>query len=257
LNYLKKANESIIEVEELQMRFGEIEVHNDISFTVRRGNIVALIGGSGSGKSTILKEIIGLLRPTSGKALLFGKDVWKATSEELREIRSRIGVLYQNGALFSGLTVAENVAVPLVEKKIFSQNLIQNIVYLRLALAGLSANTASKMPSELSGGMVKRVALARALSLEPEVLFLDEPTSGLDPINARAFDRLTRTLCDSLGLTVFIVTHDLDTLLSITDQVIVLDSGRVLGDGPVEEIMNINNSWLQDYFSSKRSNVSN
>ncbi len=247
--------DSVIEVENVVTRFGDKVVHDGVTFSVRRGTIAALIGGSGSGKSTVLREIIGLLPPSAGKVSLFGKDVWQQEPEDLRMLRSRIGVLFQNGALFSALNVGENVAVPLEEQAAgFSDETIAAIVQLRLALAGLSADTVSKMPSELSGGMRKRVALARALALEPEILFLDEPTSGLDPINARAFDTLVRTLCDGLGLTIFIVTHDLDTLLSITDQVVVLDEGKVLIDAPVEEVVKLDHPWVQEYFSSRVTN---
>lgn len=244
-------NNFILELDSIVTRFGEHYVHRGVTFKVRRGTIIALIGGSGSGKSTVLREIIGLLRPAEGKVLLFGEDVWSLEIEDLNHLRNRFGVLFQNGALFSALNVGENIAVPLREQTDFSDELICSIVQLRLALAGLPADTVRKMPSELSGGMRKRVALARALALEPEMLFLDEPTSGLDPINARAFDKLVRTLCDSLGLTVFLVTHDLDTLIGITDQVVILDEGKVLADGPVEVVSHVDHPWVREYFSSR------
>ena len=242
--------DSVIEVDSIVTRFGSAVIHNGISFKVRRGTIMALIGGSGSGKSTVLREIIGLLRPTSGTASLLGRDVWNSSSQEASGLRMRYGVLFQNGALFSALTSGENIAVPLREQAHVSEKLIPDLVSLRLKLVGLPAGTAVKMPSELSGGMKKRVALARALALDPEVVFLDEPTSGLDPISARGFDSLIRTLCDSLGLTVFLVTHDLDTILSITDQVVVLDQAKVIADGPVDEVKKIDHPWIKDYFSS-------
>jgi len=223
-----------------------------VSFSVERGVIAALIGGSGSGKSTLLREIIGLQAPSGGKVTLLGKDVWQASAEEQNALRHRYGVLFQNGALFSALTVGENVAVPLREQTTFSAELISSIVQLRLGLTGLDENVAAKMPSELSGGMRKRVALARALALEPEVLFLDEPSSGLDPINARTFDNLVRTLCDSLGLTVFMVTHDLDSIIGIADQVIVLENGRVVANGPLDTVMKTENPWIKEYFSSRQ-----
>lgn len=244
-------NNTVIAVERVATRFGTKYVHQDLSFTVKRGNIVALIGASGSGKSTVLREIIGLLRPTSGRVFLFGHDVWNLSDAELNPLRNRFGVLFQNGALFSALNVGENIAVPLQEQTTMSEEMIGCIVHLRLALAGLSTDTCLKMPSELSGGMRKRVALARALALEPEMLFLDEPTSGLDPINARSFDNLVRTLSRSLGLTIFMVTHDLDTLINITDQVIVLDEGKVLADGRVEEVSRVEHPWVKEYFSSR------
>jgi phospholipid/cholesterol/gamma-HCH transport system ATP-binding protein len=245
-----RPNQPAISVEEVVTRFGAATIHNGISFRVEAGTIVALIGGSGSGKSTVLKEIIGLIRPSSGRINLLGSDVCQASTHEMSALRMRYGVLFQNGALFSALTSGENIAVPLREQAQVSEALIKELVSLRLELVGLSAATAVKMPSELSGGMRKRVALARALALDPEVVFLDEPTSGLDPISARAFDALIRTLCDSLGLTVFLVTHDLDTILSITDQVIVLDRGKIIADGPIEEVRQVDHPWIKDYFSS-------
>lgn len=243
-------NRAAISVEEVVTRFGTATIHNGISFRVEAGTIVALIGGSGSGKSTVLKEIVGLLRPSGGRINLLGTDVWEASPRETSALRMRYGVLFQNGALFSALTSGENIAVPLREQAHVQEARINELVSLRLELVGLSASTAVKMPSELSGGMRKRVALARALALDPEVVFLDEPTSGLDPISARAFDSLIRTLCDSLGLTVFLVTHDLDTILSITDKVIVLDRGKIIADGPIEAVRQVEHPWIKDYFSS-------
>ncbi len=244
------SNQDLINVDSVVTRFGENAVHDGISFTVQRGLVFALIGGSGSGKSVLLKEILGLQKPDSGTLSVFGENIVKSTEEQLQKIRSRIGVLFQNGALFSAINAAENIGVPLREQSDLPESLIETITNLRLQFTGLSPDTADKMPSELSGGMRKRVALARALALEPELLFLDEPTSGLDPINARAMDKLIRTLCDNLGLTVFIVTHDLDTLWGIVDQVVVLGEGKIIAQGTVEEISKSNNQWVQDYFSS-------
>ncbi len=201
-----------------------------------RGAVIALIGGSGTGKSVLLREIIGLLRPQAGRIELFGQSVWNATPAQMNALRRRFGVLFQDGALFSSLSVEDNVATPLFEHTDLPHATCRQLARLKLALAGLPADTAGKRPSELSGGMRKRVALARALALDPELLFLDEPTSGLDPISARAFDSLIRLLADSLGLTVFLVTHDLDTLFSIIDRVIVLSDGRVLGSGTLAEL---------------------
>lgn len=242
--------QDLVIVDSVVTRFGENIVHDGISFTVQRGKVFALIGGSGSGKSVLLKEILGLQKPTSGSLSVFGENIWESSEEQLQKIRSRIGVLFQNGALFSGINAGENIGVPLHEQAKLPENLINIITELRLLFTGLSRDTAKKMPSELSGGMRKRVALARALALEPELLFLDEPTSGLDPINARAMDKLIRTLCDNLGLTVFIVTHDLDTLWGIVDEVVVLGDGKILAQGSVEEISKSNNQWVKDYFSS-------
>lgn len=243
--------EPVIEVQGVKTRFGNKFVHRGIDFRIERGEVAAIIGGSGSGKSTVLKEIIGLLEPTEGRIRLLGTDVWNATSEEMTSLRHRFGVLFQNGALFSALTVGENVAVPFREQTTLSENLIEQLVELKLSLTGLEEGTSKKMPSELSGGMRKRVALARALALEPDILFLDEPTSGLDPINARAFDHLVRTLCDSLGLTVVMVTHDLDTIVSIVDRLIVIDEGKVLAEGSVEEVRKLDHEWVQSYFSTR------
>ncbi len=243
--------EEVIEVRNVVTRFDDLTVHDGVSFKVERGTIVALIGGSGTGKSTLLREIIGLLPPTGGETYLFGKNVWNVSLDELDVLRDRFGVLFQNGALFSALNVGENVAAPLREQTDTPEELIDDIVELRLALVGLGPEIATKMPSELSGGMRKRVALARALALEPEVLFLDEPTSGLDPINARAFDSLIQTLCHALGLTVFMVTHDLDTICTTAERIIVLDSGKVLADGKLEQIVRVDNPWIKEYFSSR------
>lgn len=244
--------ESVIEADRIVTRFGTKTIHNGVTFSVKRGTLVAVIGESGTGKSVLLREIIGLLRPTAGTARLFGVDMWTSDEDQLTAVRRRIGMLFQDGALFSALTVGENIAVPLVEQTDIPADVRETLIELRLALTGLSADTACKMPSELSGGMRKRVALARALALEPEVLFLDEPTSGLDPINARAFDTLVRTLCDSLGLTIFLVTHDLDTLSSIIDRIIVLGSGKVIADGPVAQVAELDHPWIREYFSSRR-----
>ncbi|MCB0322608.1 MAG: ABC transporter ATP-binding protein [Bdellovibrionales bacterium] len=244
-------SQPIIEVQGIETRFGTQYVHRGVSFAVHPGQVVALIGSSGTGKSVLLREIIGLLKPTAGKAFLFGEDVWEASESELAALRRRFGVLFQNGALFSALTVGENIAAPLREQTDLNEALIRSIVQLRLGLVGLKPEVTQKMPSELSGGMRKRVALARALALEPELLFLDEPTSGLDPISARAFDTLVRTLSDSLGLTVFMVTHDLDSIESIAEHLIVLDKGKVLAEGTVAEVARVDHEWIRDYFSSR------
>jgi len=243
--------ENVLEVRDIVTRFGVDVVHDGVSFAVRRGEVVALIGGSGTGKSVLLKEMIGLLRPTSGSVHLLGTDVCRSSEEEMNGLRRRFGMLFQDGALFSSLSVAENIAVPLREHTDLPDALIAPLVGFKLSLVGLSPDTGRKTPAELSGGMRKRVALARALALEPEILFLDEPTSGLDPIGARAFDSLVRALSDSLGLTVFMVTHDLDTLLSIVDRTIALSTGKVIADGPVAAVMRSDHPWIQEYFSAR------
>ena len=245
------ASEVVIDVDAVVTRFGRQTVHDGVSFQVRRGELVALIGGSGSGKSVLLREIIGLHRPRAGTIRLLGTDVWNAGTEELQAVRRRFGMMFQEGALFSSLDVAANVATPLREHADVPADLLDALVALRLSLAGLPPEAGRKMPSELSGGMKKRAAIARALALEPEVLFLDEPTSGLDPITARAFDRLLAFLCHDLGITVLLVTHDLDTLLTIAERVIVLGSGRVVADGTLEQITKVDDDWIRSYFSGR------
>src|SRR5215470_10138903 len=225
---------TVLEVDGVVTRFGTQTIHNGVSFTLQRGQLVALIGGSGTGKSVLLREIVGLLRPSAGTVRLLGTDIWNASAAELSAVRRRFGMMVQDGALFSSLDVAHNVAVPLIEHTDLRGEVLWPLVQLRIGLAG---------------GMRKRAAIARALALEPEVIFLDEPTSGLDPITARAFDKLVRFLVDDIGVTVFLVTHDLDTLLTVVDRVIVLARGKVLADGPVREVMQTNDGWVQSYFS--------
>ncbi len=239
----------VIEVDGIVTRFGANTVHDGVSFTVARGTLAALIGGSGTGKSVLLREIIGLHRPSAGRVRVLGTDIWHAPAAEVAAVRRRFGMTFQDGALFSSLTVAQNVAVPLAEHTAIGAPMRNEIVRLRLAQAGLHADVGPKMPSELSGGMRKRVALARALALEPEILFLDEPTSGLDPTTARAFDALVRSLVDDLGITVFLVTHDLDSLLTVVDRLIVLAEGKLLSDGPVADIVHLDHAWIRSYFA--------
>ncbi len=241
--------EPVIEIESIVTRFGSQVVHNGVSLTIRPGELVALIGGSGTGKSVLLREVIGLQRPNAGRVRLLGTDVWASNGPALTAMRRRFGMMFQDGALFSSLDVAANVATPLLEHADVPADLLGPLVDLRLSLAGLPAEVGAKMPSELSGGMRKRAAIARALALEPEVLFLDEPTSGLDPITARAFDRLLQFLCHDLGITVLIVTHDLDTLLSIAERIIVLGNGKVVADGSLAEVTAVDDAWIQSYFS--------
>ena len=243
---------AVIEVESIVTRFGTQTVHGGVSFAVERGTLVGMIGASGSGKSVLLREMIGLHRPTAGRVRLLGTDMWGAEPHELDAVRRRFGMMFQDGALFSSLTVAQNVAVPLREHTRLAPATIDALVALRLLQAGLGVDAGAKMPSELSGGMRKRAAVARAIALEPEILFLDEPTSGLDPITARAFDRLVRSLVDDLGLTVFLVTHDLDTLLTVVDRLIVLAGGTVLADGTVPEVMAVEDDWIREYFAVRR-----
>ena len=242
--------EEILKLDNIYSKYEYKEIHKGITLSLEPGKVTALIGGSGSGKSTLVKIVLGLLKQSSGKVTLFGKDLDSLDEEGHQELRNRYGVLFQNGALFSALTVAENIAVPLKERTNFSESDIQEIVALRLGLAGLESKDGNLMPSELSGGMRKRAALARALALEPELLFLDEPTSGLDPINARAFDDLIDTLSESLQLTVLMVTHDLSSINSVADRLLVLDQGKLIANGTVPEVRSINHPWIKEYFSA-------
>jgi len=247
------APEWVIDARGIVTRFGKQVVHNGLDLQIRRGELVALIGGSGTGKSVLLREIIGLHRPDSGSVKLLGTDVWTASPDMLATVRRRFGMMFQEGALFSSLTVAANIATPLREHFSLPEDLLDELVRLRLALAGLPPDAAGKMPSQLSGGMVKRAAIARAIALEPEVLFLDEPTSGLDPITARAFDQLLAFLNRDLGITVLLVTHDLDSLVGIARRIVVLGQGRVIADGSLAEITAVDDPWIQSYFSSRAS----
>jgi phospholipid/cholesterol/gamma-HCH transport system ATP-binding protein len=241
--------DEVVQVDSLVTRFGAQLVHDRVSFSVRRGELIALIGGSGTGKTVLLREILGLARPAAGRIELLGTDVWACPPVQLSVLRRRLGVLFQDGALFSSLTVGENVAIPLRENTSLPQSVIAPLVGFKLALAGLPPGTGAKSPAQLSGGMRKRVGLARALALEPELLFLDEPTSGLDPVSAREFGRLLRVLADSLGLTVFLVTHDVDLLVDVATRVLALAAGKIIADGPVQEVKRAPDPWLRAYFS--------
>lgn len=243
--------EFVLEADDIHTRMGGHWLHRGVSFSVPRGQVVALIGASGTGKSVLLRECIGLLRPDGGRVRLFGEDIWGIPRARLNAVRARFGVLFQEGALFSSLTVAQNVAAPLQEHTDLPAPLRDELVAMKIRLAGLPSDACDKRPSELSGGMKKRAALARALVLEPELLFLDEPTSGLDPISAREFDHLLRVLCDSLGLTALIATHDLDSLWGMVDRVIVLYRGRVIADGPVDQVAATDHEWIRSYFAAR------
>ena len=244
--------QALAEASHVVTRLGGKTIHRGVSLRVEQGEITALIGGSGTGKSVLLRVLCGLLVPVSGHAWLFGKDVAAAArSGEINQLRTRFGMLFQDGALFSNLTVEQNVAAPLLEHTRLPRATCFDLARLKLSMVGLPPDAGDKLPDELSGGMRKRAALARALALDPELLFLDEPTSGLDPVSARAFDQLLRTLCDNLGLTALLITHDLDTLLSIADTIIVLANGKVLGAGDLAFIRQLDDPWLQSYFASR------
>lgn len=242
----------IVEVRGLRNQFGSHVVHQGLDLDIRRGEILGVVGGSGSGKSVLLRAIVGLQRPAAGSVRVFGEDVLALAPERRAHIERRFGVLFQRGALFTSLTVIENIAVPLIEHIGLPRAEAERLAGLKLALAGLPAEAGSRYPSELSGGMVKRAALARAIALDPDILFLDEPTAGLDPIAAGAFDQLILTLRDALGLTVFLVTHDLDTLYTITDRIAVLAEKRVLIADRLEVVAQADNPWIQEYFHGPR-----
>lgn len=241
-----------VQVRGLETRFGQTWVHRGIDLAVPAGEVVALVGGSGSGKTTLLRQMVGLLRPTAGEVSLFGEPLFAGSRAEQLERRRRFGMLFQHGALFSALNVFANVAFPLREIGITDEAMLQDLVRLKLAMVELEADVALRMPAELSGGMVKRVALARALALEPELLLLDEPTAGLDPDRSSGFVRLIRALHQALGLTVVLVTHDLDTLAALASRVAVLAEGRILAFGPLDEIMNVQDPFIERFFHSDR-----
>ncbi len=242
-----------IRVRGLRNSFGEQVVHENLDIDVRRGEIVGVVGGSGTGKSVLMRAILNLRRPQAGSIEVLGVNALSEDRQARLAVERNTGVLYQNGALFSSLTVAENVAVPLLEHhKQLPPDLVADLAILKIRLSGLPDNAAGKTPSQLSGGMRKRAALARALALDPPLLFLDEPTAGLDPIGAAAFDELIRTLQQSLGLTVFLITHDLDTLYTICDRVAVIADRRVLINAPLAEVEKFDHPWVQEYFHGPR-----
>jgi phospholipid/cholesterol/gamma-HCH transport system ATP-binding protein len=246
------AHEKVIEVHGLRNQFGAQVVHENLDLDVYRGEIIGVVGGSGSGKSVLLRSIIGLNRPAAGSVKLLGEEMTRVSDRRRAEIERRCGVLFQNGALFSSLSVADNVMVPMREHFDLPLALMQRLAALKLALAGLQTDAGAKFPSELSGGMVKRAALARSIALDPDILFLDEPTAGLDPIGAAAFDQLILTLRESLGLTVFLITHDLDTLYTICDRVAVISQKRVLVADVLAKVERYDDPWVQDYFQGPR-----
>jgi phospholipid/cholesterol/gamma-HCH transport system ATP-binding protein len=246
------AREPVIEVRGLVNRFGDQTVHDGLDLDVWRGEILGIVGGSGSGKSVLLRSIIGLIRPQAGEIRVFGTDVVRASEAELMRLEERWGVLFQDGALFSSLTVLENVMVPMQEHLTLEPAMLRELAALKIAMVGLPPEAGAKYPAELSGGMRKRAGLARALALDPEIVFLDEPTAGLDPIGAAAFDELIVRLQRALGLTVFLVTHDLDTLHAVCDRIAVLADGKVLVSGTMADMMRVEHPWVREYFHGPR-----
>jgi phospholipid/cholesterol/gamma-HCH transport system ATP-binding protein len=242
----------VIRVTGLTTRFGQHVVHRDLDLSVMRGEILCIVGGSGSGKSTLLREMLGLDKPTSGTIELYGVKLADLGAERLLALRRYSGVLYQRGALFSALTVFENIALPLRELHAFDEELIREIALLQLERVGLSRNDAYLLPAELSGGMIKRVALARALALEPRTAFLDEPTAGLDPESSETFVALIKELHRELQLSVVMVTHDLDTLIALADRVAVLADRQVIVAAPIQEVIRVPHPFIQHYFLGER-----
>ena len=247
-----QAGTPVIEVSHVATTFGSAVVHTDVSFTIHQGEVFAIAGGNGCGKSTLLREIIGLLVPSKGTISLFGVDSRKLEESNGQPIHRRFGVMFQHGALFSSLTLEENVAVPLREHTDLNLRLIREIVELKIAMVGLPPDSARKFPNELSGGMRRRAALARAIVMDPELIFLDEPTAGLDPMIAAGFDELVLSLKSLLGLTVVMVTHDLDSLWRIATRVAVLGNGKVLGIGTMRELSQSSDPVIREYFYGLR-----
>ena len=248
-----EGDDIVIRVHDLTNRFGAQVVHEHLDLDVRQGEILGVVGGSGTGKSVLMRSIIGLQQPASGEIDVFGESMGDRSAAQAKDVRRRWGVLFQNGALFSTLTVAENVQVPIREYyPAIDQTLLDEIASYKIVATGLPAESSNKFPSQLSGGMRKRAGLARALAIDPELLFLDEPTAGLDPIGAEAFDALIKNLRDLLGLTVFLITHDLDTLHAICDRVAVIADRKVVAVGTIDELLALDHPWIQEYFNGPR-----
>jgi phospholipid/cholesterol/gamma-HCH transport system ATP-binding protein len=249
---MSATNQPIISVRNLVNRFGKQVVHDGVNLDVMPGEVLGIVGGSGSGKSVLLRTMLGLRRPTAGQVLIEGRDITRMSDAELLSVKRRYGVTFQHGALFSSLSVAENIQLPIREYFNVSQATLEALTELRLRMVGLPVDAGSKLPSQLSGGMIKRAALARALALDPALLFLDEPTAGLDPISAAAFDELVTYLHRSLKLTIVMITHDLDTLLATCSRVAVLVDRKIVVD-TLDGIMNNPHPWIQEYFHGPRS----
>jgi len=249
------ADQIVVRVRDLVVGFGDTIVLDHLSLDVRRGEILGFVGASGSGKSVLLRTIIGLLPKRQGSIEVAGTDLDRASMQSLQAVRHHWGILFQQGALFSSLTVRQNIQFPMRENLTISDRLLDEMALAKLEMVGLSPEDAEKFPAELSGGMTKRVALARALALDPEILFLDEPTSGLDPISGGEFDSLIKTLQRTLGFTVFMVTHDLDSLHTVCDRIAVLADGKIVVEGPMSTILASEHPWVKAYFRGKRTRV--
>lgn len=246
------AVENVVEVRGLATRFGDKVVHENIDVDVRRGEILAIVGGSGSGKSTLMREMVMLQPPTAGSVKVFSQEVTRLSELATLPLRRRIGVMFQYGALFSDMTVLENVGVPLREHTDLSDSIINELSMLKIGLTGLKPRVAALYPSQLSGGMRKRAAMARAISLDPELVFLDEPSSGLDPVSADALDELVLSLKDNLGLTIVMVTHDIDSLWRASDRVVLLGDARILGEGSMQDLSRSDDADVARFFGGPR-----
>ncbi|HEX8958138.1 MAG TPA: ATP-binding cassette domain-containing protein [Burkholderiaceae bacterium] len=245
-------SEPVIRISKLTTAYGATVVHENLDLEVRQGEVMAIVGGSGAGKTTLLRQMLGLEQPATGVVEIFGKDVHRAASRQLRLLRNRWGMLFQHGALFSALNAFDNVAQPLRELRVLPYDLIRDTVHLKLRMVGLTPQDGLKMPADLSGGMVKRVALARALALEPELLFLDEPTAGLDPCRSESFVELIQALRRELNLTAVMVTHDLDTLFELADRIAVLADRRFVALGTAAEVVEVQHPFIAEFFLGER-----
>lgn len=248
----RDAGPPVVEVRNLWTRFGRNVVHQDLDLDIHAGEVLSIVGGSGTGKTVLLRQMLGLERPTGGSVTVFGEDVSRASPEQLQRMRNHWGMLFQEGALYSALTVFDNIALPLRELRALPEDVIRDAVLLKMDMVGLTPSDAAKMPSALSGGMVKRAALARALALEPQLLFLDEPTAGLDPDLSDAFVALIQTLHDELNLTVVMVTHDLDTLFALSTRIAVVAEKHVIAVGPSRDVMHVDHPFIQQFFLGPR-----
>lgn len=248
----EKKNGNVIEITNLTTRFGKAVIQDNISLTMRRGEILALVGGSGSGKSTLLRAILLLVRPAAGAIRIFNREITGLADEEMLALRQRMGVMFQNGALFSSLTVLENVGLPLREHTALPNRFIDELALMKIRLAGLEAEAAAKFPSQLSGGMRKRAALARALALDPELILLDEPTSGLDPVGAGSLDDVILQLHEALHLSVLMVTHDLNSMWKLADRIAMLGRGTIVALGSKDEVAGIDDPLIKDFFHGQR-----